>query len=103
MGSAPNTADLLSQSMGLNTSFTVNNIPIDGRSIYVTLSSYIGGQWKNLSYHYTTAGAASAAQIVTPQNGSTLQSANVTFTWNAASGAQEYYLQMGSQQGGVSL
>jgi len=32
---------------------TVNNIPVDGRTIYVTLGSKINGSWTVNSYTYT--------------------------------------------------
>jgi len=32
---------------------TVNNIPVDGRTIYVTLGSKVNGNWIVNSYTYT--------------------------------------------------
>ena len=34
-------------------SLTVNNIPTDGRTIYVTLWSWVGNKWKSVPYTYT--------------------------------------------------
>ena len=45
----------------------------------------------------------SNATMTTPLPGSTLSSSSVTFTWSAGSGATEYYLQVGTTQGGQEL
>src|SRR5438552_14518807 len=42
-------------------SATVNNIPIDGRTIYVTLASNVSGSWTSNNYTY-----AAATSLVTP-------------------------------------
>jgi len=44
-------------------SATVNNIPIDGRTIYVTLASNVSGSWTSNSYTYT---AATSSATPTP-------------------------------------
>src|SRR5439155_19886390 len=42
-------------------SATVNNIPTDGRTIFVTLASNVGGSWTSTSYTY-----AAATSLATP-------------------------------------
>jgi len=44
-------------------SATVNNIPIDGRTIYVTLASNVSGSWTSNNYTYT---AATSSATPTP-------------------------------------
>jgi len=99
IGTGPNKADLVNESMGLETALTVDHLPVNGNPIYVTLFSYLGGQWQNQSYVYATAGASSIAKMITPANGSTLPGSTVTFKWSAATGAQQYWIYAGTQAG----
>lgn len=43
-----------SGNLGTVTSVTVNSLPANGSTIYVTLYSYIGGQWLNNQYSYVS-------------------------------------------------
>ncbi|PYL73978.1 MAG: hypothetical protein DMF26_12740 [Verrucomicrobia bacterium] len=48
-------------------SATVNNIPIDGRTIYVTLASNVSGSWTSNNYTYTAAtSSATPTRAATP-------------------------------------
>ncbi len=49
------------------------------------------------------AGTSAAAAITSPAPGSTLTSASTTFTWNAATGANSYYLWVGTTLGGYDI
>src|SRR5664280_317388 len=80
---------------------TVNNLPTDGSTVYVTLYSLVGSQWVANAYTYTafnTAGALGTMQ--TPIDGSTLSGNLATFTWSAGTGATAYWLDIGSVPGG---
>ena len=80
---------------------TVNGLPTDGSTVYVTLYSLVGAQWVANSYTYTafnTAGALGTMQ--TPIDGSTLSGNVATFTWSAGTGATAYWLDIGSVPGG---
>ena len=55
VGSARGGYDLANQWVGLNTSSTVANLPLDGRPIFVMLWTQSSGQWRNYSYQYTAA------------------------------------------------
>src|SRR6266403_3805290 len=50
--------DIYSSGVTNALSATVNNIPIDGRTIYVTLASNVSGSWTSNSYTYSAFGAA---------------------------------------------
>ena len=53
VGSSPHTADIYNSGVIHTLSATVNNIPTDGRTIYVTLGSQVNGTWFINDYTYT--------------------------------------------------
>jgi phosphodiesterase/alkaline phosphatase D-like protein len=77
-------------------------LPTDGRDIYVTLYSLIGGQWQANNYVFTTADTTKAV-LSAPADRVVLKSATVTFDWNAIPQAAEYRLSIGSSPGGNDL
>ena len=52
VGSSPNGSDIYSSGIVTVLSNTVNNIPTDGRTIYVTLGSQVNGSWIDNNYTY---------------------------------------------------
>ena len=101
VGSSPGGADLYAKAEGSGLSDTVNNLPADGRTFYVTLWSLINGKWVSNSYYYTA--VDNRARMISPANGSVLGSSSATFTWSAGTGASAYALYVGSSPGGVDL
>ena len=82
-------------------SATVSGLPADGRTIYVTMYSLIGGQWVYNQYTYTAySNANNKGVITTPAPGSTLSSNSVAFTWTAGIDATAYWIDAGSSPGG---
>ncbi len=80
---------------------TVNGLPTNGGTIYVTLYSLIGSTWTGNSYTYTAFNAAGALGVMqTPIPGSTLSGNIATFTWTAGTGATAYWLDIGNVPGG---
>jgi len=80
---------------------TVNGLPTNGSTVYVTLYSLVDGQWLNNQYTYTAYNAGSALGVMqTPIPGSTLSGNVATFTWSAGSGATAYWMDVGSTVGG---
>ena len=79
---------------------TVNGLPTNGSTVYVTLYSLIGGVWTPNSYTYTAFSAAAGGVITSPANGSTLSGSSETFIWTAGAGASAYWLDVGSTLGG---
>jgi hypothetical protein len=65
VGSSPNGADIYNSGQVTVLSKTVNSIPSDGRTIYVTLGSRVNGSWTTNSYMYT-AFNSSATPTPTP-------------------------------------
>jgi len=80
---------------------TVSGLPSDGSTVYVTLYSYVGGQWLSNSYTYTAfTPIVTLGVMQTPIPGSTLSGNTATFTWSAGVGATAYWLEVGSSPGG---
>ena len=90
-----------SGNLGNVTTVNVTGLPTDGSQVYVTLFSYVGGQWIYTQDTYTAYNLSSALGVMqTPIPGSTLSGAVQTFTWSAGSGASAYWLDVGSTMGG---
>ncbi len=80
---------------------TVNGLPTDGSTVYVTLYSLIGTQWVPNSYTYTAFNPGGNLGVMqTPVPGSTLSGSVATFTWSAGSSATSYWLDIGNVPGG---
>jgi hypothetical protein len=83
------------------TSRTVT-LPTDGRTIHVTLLSYINGTWQWNTYTYT-AYTSPIAVMVSPTPATTLTGDRVEFEWATVPGATYYALWVGNTLGGYSL
>jgi len=105
VGSSVGASDIFTAVQGVSTTASVNNLPTNGSTIYVRLTStFTGGGSQNVDYTYTAAtgssgcgSVATAATILTPAPGSTLPASPVTFTWTAGCNATQYYLYVGTQ------
>ncbi|GEM_PF-1474790 len=98
---------IYSSDQGTLTSATVTTLPVDGRTIYVRLWSYINKQWVSNDYQYTAFSSGGStpvkAAITSPTPGSTLSGPSATFQWNTGTGASRYYLFAGSWTGGNTI
>ncbi len=94
VGSTTGAHDLYSSgNIGNVTTLTVNGLPTDGITIYVTLYSLIGSTWSGNSYTYTALNATGGlATMQTPLPGSTLSGTSVTFTWSSDPNAIGYWV-----------
>ncbi len=82
-------------------SATINDLPTDGSTVYVTLYWQINGSWVSTPYTYTAFNGSNARGVITsPTPGSMLPGTSVTFTWSAGMGATAYWLDVGSTMGG---
>ena len=81
---------------------TAIGLPSDGSTVYITLWSYVGGQWLNNQYTYTAFSLSSGlAQMISPSNGATLSGYQQAFTWTNGNGtATGFWLDLGSAPGG---
>ena len=90
-----------SGNLGNVTSETVTGLPSNGSTVYVTLYSYVSGQWLSNEYTYTAYNPASAgAMLTTPTPSSTLTGTTITFDWSPASPPTNYWIDIGSSAGG---
>lgn len=102
IGSTPGGYDIYSALTGTGTFVIPTNIPGDGRRIYVTLWSLIGGAYLSNSYWFTCSNNAAPSAIATPVSGSVLGTTQA-FTWSSNTLATNYALWIGSAPGGYDL
>jgi len=80
------------------TSKTVSGLPCDGRTLYVQLWTHLNGNWQTPA-RYTYTACSGLAQMTSPAPATTLSGTSVTFTWTTASGADNYWLDVGNSVG----
>lgn len=105
VGNAPDGYDLYAGAEGANLTKNLT-LPTDGRRIYVTLHSLIGGVYKSNAYWFTAANIAptnDGSKITSHANGATFAAANTTLSWNSVAGASKYYLWVGTKPAGYDL
>jgi hypothetical protein len=91
----PGSDNLLYQGVTQATQATVNNIPADGVTVFVTLEQEVDGVWQSTAYTYTESGTSSPPALQTPTTG-TLLSGPTTFIWSPGTGPTEYQLLVGT-------
>ena len=80
---------------------TVNGLPTDGSTLYVTLWSLVGDTWQYNEYTYTAYNNSSIqGTMATPTPGSTLSGSSQLFTWTAGTQSTAYWLDAGNVPGG---
>lgn len=97
--------DLLSRDVGSASSFAMQGLPLDGRTIYLRLSSLVGGVWRATDALYATRapwGDGSIAQLLSPVPGGQLAGASATLSWSNV-GASQYWVFVGTGIGWSNL
>jgi hypothetical protein len=110
VGSTAGAGDIYGGYQGAGLSRAINTMPTDGRTVYVTLSSWVSGGWQTSSATYTAASgggggpppAVPQSVISSPTPGSTLGT-SATFNWSAGSGVTERYFTVGTTAGGAQV
>jgi hypothetical protein len=102
VGSAQGQGNLFAQNVGLATSQTVSGIPTEGSTIYVRLWTLTGSTWQSNAYTYKASGGGKA-MLTSPAPGATLTGSSVTFAWSAATGAANYWIDVGTTAVGFNL
>jgi subtilisin-like proprotein convertase family protein len=104
VGNALGTFDIANVDAGASLSTVVNNLPADGRTIYVRLHSLINGAWVPVNATLTaTSGGSGGGQLISPAPSSTLTSSTVTFQWTGGVGPTRYWLYVGRTPGAFDL
>jgi len=98
VGSAVGVGDYLA-SATTATGFSVSGLPCNGRPVYAQLWTHIRGGWQPPQRNAYVAASGCAAALTAPANGAALAGSTVTFSWNAAPGADQYWLDVGSAPG----
>jgi len=99
VGSTQGGYEYYSNYVGMSRSLTVSGLPLDGRSIWVRLMSYYGGQYHPLDFQFSAA-APQPAQITSPAPGSVLPGSSAVFSWTPGTAVSSYWVNVGSTQGG---
>jgi len=82
------------------TTLTVNNLPVNGETIYARLITNFNGVYP---YTDSTFTAVLPAALTSPAQGTTLAGSNQSFTWAPVAGATGYTLWLGSSAGTGNL
>ncbi len=97
----------VSGSLGSATSVTINNIPVDGSTVYARLwYRNGGGSWQSQDFTYTafTGPPPQLPTITSPTDGSTFTGSSVTFMWDAmGTPVSEWWINLGSTLGGRDI
>jgi astacin len=92
-----------SGSLGTSLSAIVAGLPTDGSQIYARLWYRIEGEWQFADFVYTAAVVGTPA-LTSPEPGSVLPGASVTFRWTANGiPATEWWLYVGTNRGDLDL
>lgn len=103
IGSALGESDVAYGSFSNADPVTINNLPYDGRTLYVRLSTKKYGAWRHKEYTLNAYNdTLIAAEMIAPVQGETLGSGTVEFFWEDAE-ADEYYLSVGSEFNGYDI
>jgi hypothetical protein len=104
LGDKAGSANLYSASQGTGTSVTVDNLPVNGATLYAKLFTSINGKWYGKAATYKAANLpAQSARMTSPAPGGTLTDTTTTFQWSAGARVSEYTLWIGTTPGGYNL
>lgn len=82
-------------------SWTVNNLPVDGRTLYVRLFTKFPAGYQHNDYTYKAAHIK--ATMTSPSPGTTLIGTSTTFQWSAVPAARAYAIWVGRTAGGYEI
>jgi len=93
-----------SGNLGNVTQVTVNGLPSNGETLYVTLWSLVNNQWLGNQYTYTAYNPSNGLAVMqSPPPGTEIDGTQATFTWSAGTNAQGYWVDIGSAPGGNDI
>jgi hypothetical protein len=91
--------DILVRKTGHQPFITVSNIPTNIDKIYVRLYTTINKKTVYQDFRYKINNSASAAEIVSPKNGTFLKHRSITFQWTVGYKNTEFWLSIGRKPG----
>jgi hypothetical protein len=95
VGSTAGAKDLVNTGEIQSVSYAAVSLP-QGQTLYARLWTRVGGVWRYSDS--TFALTPSPASLLSPQDGASVES-STTFQWTSTTGAQAYYLYVGTTQG----
>lgn len=110
-GSSAGSNSYFGQSIGTGRSATISSLPTNGSTVYVRLWTRFSSGWQYTDYTYHAAsavastptpppaGTSAKASLTSPAPGSALGTGARTFSWSAATGAQQYFFYVGTSAG----
>jgi hypothetical protein len=101
VGTTPGGRDLVNSGELATTSYLVTNSFPTGQTLYARISTEVNGYW--LSSDITFTAGSEQATFIYPSDGSTGVDWTQQFRWTPVSGAQAYYLYVGTTLGGRDL
>ena len=111
-GTTAGANNIYAASTALNTTATVTNLPTNGSTVYVRLWTRFSAGWQFADYTYKASTASTGgggttttakAALTSPAAGSAIHAGSAAFAWTAATGAQQYFLYIGTSPGANNL
>ncbi|HVU16352.1 MAG TPA: hypothetical protein VHD32_05485 [Candidatus Didemnitutus sp.] len=100
LGSGTGGSDIFDSGVVTSTSVDALDLPPD-QLIFATLQTEINGQWYSQTISFTT--EPLIAQLISPGDGASDVGQDCVFSWDGISGAQGYYLYVGTSAGASDL
>ena len=102
VGSSAGGGQFFAGYVGAATSKLVSDLPTNGSTVYVRLSSWINGGWQVQDYTYTAV-TPSPSAMISPSAGATLPSSVMTFTWTPGFAVADRYFTVGTTPTGGEI
>lgn len=102
LGSSLGAPNLFNQQVS-GTSLTVNNIQLNGLTLYVRMYTERAGAWTYVDYVFARANSSTQALLNNINSDATISTNSFTFTWGAIGGVQSYWVDAGTSLGGRDI
>jgi len=104
VGSFPGGGDLHDKNYGEAISAILENLPTDGRPLFVRLWRWVEGRnWEFTDFQFKAFGDNYLPKVTDPSPGSVLSGTSALFKWTGVEKLISFHLQIGSQPGGSDL
>ncbi|MEZ5403424.1 MAG: trypsin-like peptidase domain-containing protein [Bryobacteraceae bacterium] len=105
VGRSLGSSEILDRSTGIATNAAVDNLPRDGRAVYVRLLTRLDSGWEaaDATFIADSGDRVEAATLVSPAANSTITQSRVEFRWTEGVKVDEYRLEVGTSLGGGDI